>query len=224
MRVKGNRLAAAIALIGAAAFARADDPAPEVREFLKSWAAKMRDVRSLRVEFTQTKELKILRRPLVSHGRALLKGKKLLMTIDSASGERETELQVDVDKGEARMYYPRLARVEVIEIGKSGSPPGSTPFPIFGGDVEALPETNATRLEGTTLVLVPRDAESQVAEMRMEFKDGQIVGVAQKNKKGDALSIKIERFDKNADVSDKDVELAIPDGTKVVKMFGGASK
>ncbi|MBI3723250.1 outer membrane lipoprotein carrier protein LolA [bacterium] len=227
----GSRAAllAALGLVGLVATARADDVPADARAFLKAWAERMRGVRSLRVEFDQTKELRILKRPLVSHGVACLKGKKLLMVV-SKDGERETELQVDVEKGEARLHYPKLKRVEVVEIGKGAQTPASAPFPIFGGDVEALPETYSVKLEKETdgaerdvLVLTPRERKG-AAEMRMFFDKGEISEVRQVDAKGDKVRVVVKKFEKNPELDDAAVALEVPEGTKVVPMFGRADE
>jgi outer membrane lipoprotein-sorting protein len=198
----------------------------EATKFLKAWADRLRDVKSLHVEFTQTKELKILRRPLVSKGVVDLKGKKLLMTVDSADGARETELQVDAEKGEVRLHYPQLKRLEVFETSKGGAP--ETPFPFFSGDVERLPETHTVALEHekdkdeelSVLVLAPRDPASRAGETRMVFRKGELVRVRQTTRDGEKLSIEIAKFEVNADVPDARLELHVPEGTEVVRPLG----
>lgn len=201
----------------------AQDSTPEdAKKFLGDWAKRMKDVKSLRVEFTQTKELKILRHPLVSRGVVLLKGQKLFMTVDSSDGSRDTELAVDVAKGEARIHYPRQRRVEVFEIGKGGSP--ETPFPFFGGDVERLPDTHRVALEHekegdaerTVLVLTPRDPASPAGETRLTFVNGQVARVRQTTKSGEKLSLEIARFETGVEIPDASLELVLPEGTEVV--------
>lgn len=195
----------------------------ETKRFLADWAARLKDVKSLRVEFTQTKELRILRRPLVSKGVVLLKGQKLLMTVDSQDGTRDTELAVDAARGEARIHYPRQRRLEVFEIGKGGSP--DTPFPFFGGDVERLPETHRVRLERekegdqerTVLVLAPRDPASKAGETRLGFVEGRVARVRQTTPAGEKLTLEITRFEVGAEIADASVELAVPEGTEVVR-------
>ena len=54
---------------------------PEARAFLKEWASAMAEVRSLRVRFTQTKTLRLLRKPRVSEGLTVLKGERLHMML-----------------------------------------------------------------------------------------------------------------------------------------------
>ena len=51
------------------------EPSAEVRAFLAKWAETMRGVDRLRVTFTQSKKLRILREPRESSGQAVLLGK-----------------------------------------------------------------------------------------------------------------------------------------------------
>jgi outer membrane lipoprotein-sorting protein len=220
-----TRLALALAL--ALALVSSVEAEDDVAAFLKTWAERMRGVRSLEVTFTQTMRLKILRKPQVSRGRVLLKEKRLLMVVTNPLGERETELAVDVEKGEVRLHYPKLRRLEVFEIGKGGPP--STPFPFFGGDVEKLPETYRVSLapgeKRPTLVLVPRDPASSAGETRLTFDDDHLVAsVRQTTAKGDVAEIEIEKFKLNPEVKDEDVELRVPEGTTVTRPFEGEKK
>lgn len=219
---KGVVLVLALALV---AFpSRAQEAAdPAVTAFLERWADRMRDVRSLEVRFVQTKRLKILRKPLVSRGRVLLRQKRLLMVVTDARGERETELAVDVDKGEVKLHYPKLRRLEVFEIGKGAGPP-STPFPFFGGDVEKLPGTHRVSLvpgeKRPTLALVPRDPRSAAGETRLVFDEDHLVAsVRQTTAKGDVAEIEIEKFTINPEVREDEVELRVPEGTAVTRPF-----
>jgi outer membrane lipoprotein-sorting protein len=201
-----------------------DSTSDETKKFLKDWADRTRDVKTLHVELTQTKELKILRRPLVSRGVVWLKGPRLLMTIDAADGTRDTELEVDSEKGVVRIHYPRQKRVEVFEIGKGTAP--ETPFPFFGGDVERLPETRRVSLEHekdeasgeerSVLVLVPREAGA-TSETRLTFSKGQVVRVKQSDSRtGEKLTIEISKFETGVEVPDERVRLVVPEGTTVV--------
>ncbi len=216
-------------VLAASAPVRADDADPEVRAFLKSWAERMRGVETLRVEFTQTKDLPILRKPLVSRGFALLKGRRLLVVVEK-EGERDMELRVDGD--EARLHYPKLKRLEVFALRAGGAGEGgvaATPFPLFGGgDVEALPETYRVSLareeRGDVLVLAPRDGSSPVEEGRMLFRDGRVAEVAEKNRRGESVRLEITAFKPNEPIEDASLELSLAPDTKVVHLTPGGGR
>ena len=209
---------------GRAGDGRADDGAqdasPEVRAFLSAWGERMRDVRTLRVEFVQTKKLRILRRPLVSRGTTLLRGERVLMTVRDAEGAVETALLVS--DGEARLHVPRLARVEVYPLGKGAPPP--TPFPLFGADLDRLPDAYRLRLEEVqgdpVLVLEPRAADSPIVETRMRFRDYVVRQVTQRTRRGDALELEVTAFERNADLSGERLELEVGPETEVVYPLG----
>lgn len=190
----------------------------------------MQDVRSLRVSFTQTKKLRFLRRPLVSKGTTLLKGKRVLMVVTNKAGQRETEILVA--SGEARIHYPRLRRLEIYPLGKQAAPP--TPFPLFGTDLKQLPKTYKLELEKTkdrtVLVLVPRAKGAKVTETRMRFSGTTIKEVVQKGRRGAKVELVITKFEKNPKLDDASLKLETPKGTKVIRVLprktkkGAASK
>ena len=201
-------------------------PSPEVLAFLAEWSEAMRDVKTLRVTFKQTKRLRILRRPLVREGETLLKGRRVLMITRDKRGKVETELLVTPN--EARLHHPRLKRLEVFPITPGAAPP--TPFPLFGSDLAELPTRYRLSLEEhpaqgeqsedeRTLILVPRDPKSPLAETRMRFRGTRILQVAQRSRRGDSVTIEVTRFDLNV-VIERELELEIAPGTKVSRLGG----
>lgn len=202
----------------AAAALLAAEPDPEARALLARWAERTRDVRTLQLELVQTKTMKLLRRPLVSKGTLLLKGERLRLDLAGADGERDLVLQVL--PGEVRIWHPQLQRQEVWAVREGRLPPES-PFLMLGPDVEKLPERYDVRREaiegGDALVLEPREA-SQVAWMRLEFKQGELVATEQQDKRGTNIRTEIARWVQNPEVSDAALELELPAGATVVRM------
>jgi outer membrane lipoprotein-sorting protein len=195
---------------------------PEVEAFLRAWAKAMDGVQTLRVEFTQTKRLKILRRPLVSQGVTLMRGRRVLMTVNGKDGRRETELLVDGKV--ARIHYPRQKRIEVYPLSAGGRP--QSPFLLFGSDLLALPKTHRLRLEPTqaegehVLVLVPRDPSSPVKTTTMRFKDHTVVAMEQLTRRGDRLSLTVQAFVKNPEIPADALELSAGSDAQVVYPLG----
>lgn len=201
-------------------------PSAEVKAFLGEWAEAMQDVRTLRVRFKQIKELRILKKPLIRTGETLLSGREVLMVVRGRDGQPETELLVS--PGEARMHYPRLKRLEVFPLGEGAAPP--TPFPLFGTDLERLPERYRLRLERDAserrvLVLLPRDERSPISETRMTFssKPLRIALVEQRNRRGDNVKIVVSSFEKNVEIERK-LELRPAPGTKTVRLDPSGAK
>lgn len=198
-------------------------PSPKVKAFLEEWSQAMRDVRTLRVRFKQIKQLRILKKPLMRSGETLLAGREVLMVVRGRDGEPETELLVS--PGEARLHYPRLKRVEVFPLAEGAAPP--TPFPLFGTDLERLPERYQLELEADAaqrrvLVLRPRDPKSPIRETRMAFSADplRIALVEQRNRRGDTVKIVVSSFEKNVEIERK-LELKPAPGTKTVRVDPG---
>lgn len=198
----------------------AGEPSPEAKALLARWAERTKDVRTLRLELTQTKKMKLLRRPLVSKGTMLLKGPRLRLDLGGASGEQELVLQVV--PGEVRIYHPQLKRQEVWPVRENSLPPES-PFLMLGADVEKLPERYEVKREaiegGEALLLEPREA-GQILWMRLEFKQGELVATEQQDKRGTNIRTEITRWVQNPEVSEAALELELPEGTAVVRMDG----
>lgn len=199
--------------------APADAPTAEVRDLLARWARSMRGVKTLRVEFAQEKTLRVLRRPRKSEGVALLVGSRVKLTT-RRRGRVETEMAVD--DASVRIHYPALKRLEVYprRAGKSGMP-----FPVFGGDVEALPDDHAVTLDDGALVLRPRDRAAAYTEVRMTLVDdgdgGLRVGtMTQVGTRGDKVQMTITRWVRNPELKAEAVALEVPAGTEVVKLTG----
>jgi len=199
-----------------------EQTAPEVQAFLASWARKMRGARTLHVRFEQSKKLRVLRKARKSTGEAWLKGKRLHMVVRDLQGVVEVELLVDGN--EAKILYPGLKRLEIYPLDKQRAAP--TPFPIFGGDVEALPKTYRIRLTRSKtadlLLLTPRDAKASLREMRIWFKPGtqQVSALEQVTRRGDRVRMDIRAFEINADLSQHELALRVPPGTKVSRLTG----
>ncbi|MEZ6183649.1 MAG: outer membrane lipoprotein carrier protein LolA [Planctomycetota bacterium] len=216
--------AAFVCVVLAALPARAEGEAsPEVKAFLQGWGEAMAEVESLRVRFTQTKTLRLLKKPRVSQGLTVLRGRRLHMTV-TRDGEPEIELAVDAER--ARLYYPKRQTVEVFAL--DGGPPPESPFPLFSGDVAELETTHDLELRDvdglTELVLVPRDPESKTQRVVMRFKDYRVVAVEQTTRRGDTVSIQVQEFAVNAEVTDAELELDLPADVKVVDGVRGGAR
>lgn len=197
--------------------------APQVTALLEDWAQRTKDLRALRVEFEQTKHLRLLRRPLQSRGVSLLKGKRLRMDVHNAAGELELVLQWK--PGEVRLYHPRLRRQEVYPLPEDAAPP-ETPFLVMGEDVRELPRRYRVTLEAggglETLVLVPRAEGAQVTSLRLEFQERRLVAVEQQDRSGGRVRMKITRWEQDPELPDAALELELPPGTEVVQAGAGA--
>ena len=87
----------------------------ELDSFLDAWAEKGKTVRSLSLRFRQEKKLRILRRPKISEGELLYADKQLWVRMRGSTGDVESELLLE--KGQLKILYPRLKRLEILDVG-----------------------------------------------------------------------------------------------------------
>ena len=183
--------------------------------FLTTWGERLRGMRSLYMVFTQEKHLPMLRQPLVAQGELWLKGETLLYVLTNTAGEKE--LTVRLDKQTVRTYYPLLNTLEVIDLQTTGALPQSLSFwqadPVVLARDYALDLLQAAGLY--TLRLVPKDARVPLQEMRLVLRDFQPQELVQVEKNGTRILMHITTFTINPEISEAQLDLHIPAGTKV---------
>ena len=185
--------------------------------FLTTWSERLRSMQSLHMVFRQEKHLRVLRQPLVAQGELWLKGETLLYVLTNTAGA--TELLVRLDKQTVQTYYPLLHTLEVLDLQSTGGFPQVLSF--WYAEPEALTRDYAVDLfldaAGLhTLRLVPRDARAPVQEIRLVLRDFQPQAFVQVEKNGTRVHMHILTFTINPDVSEAQLQLHVPAGTKVV--------
>ena len=185
--------------------------------FLTTWSGHLRSMRSLYMLFRQEKHLRVLRQALVAQGELWLKEETLLYVLKNPAGE--TELMVHLDKQTVQTYYPLLNTLEVVELQTTGTLPHALPFwypepEALTRDYEVELFLDATGLY--TLRLVPKDARVLLQETRLVLRDFQPQEVVQVGKNGTRVSMHISTFTMNPEVSEAQLALHVPAGTKVV--------
>lgn len=188
--------------------------------FLTTWGERLRHMRTLHMVFTQEKHLPVLRQPLMTQGELWLQGERLLYNLKSPTGD--TELVVALDKQRLRTYYPLLHTLEVLELQNAGALPQA--FPLWYADPEALQKDytvdlwhDSTGLD--TLRLVPRDANSPLQDLRLELRAFQPQVMVQVEKGGTRVRLQITVFTVNPEVTEAQLELRVPAGTKIVQLL-----
>ena len=202
--------------------ARADDLGSPITgeaktAFLTTWNERLRSMRSLHMVFRQEKQLQMLRQPLVAQGELWLKGDTLRYMLTNAAGE--TELIARLDKHTIKMYYTLLNTLEVVDLQSTERLPQALPF--WYPEPEALARDYEVELFQDspglyTLRLVPKDARVPLQELRLRLRDFQPQEVVQVEKNGTRVSMHITTFTMNPEVSEAQLELHVPAGTKVV--------
>jgi outer membrane lipoprotein-sorting protein len=183
--------------------------------FLATWSQRLQALQGLHMVFTQTKQLKVLRQPLVARGELWLKGDRLRYTLKNTAGETELDLLMDTQT--VRTYYPLLHTLEVIDLRTAGAPPVTLPF-LRGGPgalSQAYEVELFRRAEQDILRLVPRDTNVPLHEMRLVLRDFQPQEVIQIEKNGTNVHMRIEEFTVNPEIPEARLALQIPPGTKV---------
>jgi outer membrane lipoprotein-sorting protein len=183
--------------------------------FLKAWGERLQAMRSLHMVFTQEKHLRVLRRPLVARGELWLKGETLLYVLKNAAGE--TELELRVDKQAVKTHYPLLKTLEVINLHTTTALPLSMPFLTPEPDIlHKEYDVELFHASGLyTLRLVPKDPKAPLQEMRLVLQEFQPQELTQVEKNGTRVTMHISAFTVNPEVSEAQLELHIPPGTKV---------
>jgi outer membrane lipoprotein-sorting protein len=188
--------------------------------FLQHWGERLQAMRSLHMVFTQEKHLQLLRRPLLSQGELWLKGDTLRYVLKHTAGDIELELRLDAQT--VKTYYPLTQTLEVIGLRTTQAPFLSIPF--LGRDPTALVKEYDSELsvdaERYTLRLMPRHPDTPLAEIRLILQDFLPQEFLQVEKSGNRTLMRISTFTPNPEVSDAQLELQIPPGTKVTYPLG----
>ena len=227
--------AMALALAAVAPRAPAEELAPRAPQpataaerdaFLAAWARKLETVKSLEITFRQEKRLKVLRSPRLSQGELAYREGKLRVTVRGKDGEVESEILMR--DGELKIHYPRLARLEVLELGRE--PAGAGPalaIPFFAADPRELGKTHKVTLErgaaADKLILAPKDAKSPVKRVELVLVGHEVREYRQVDASGDEVRMEVLTARVNGELAAQRFELKVPPETKVVRLGGGGS-
>ncbi|HVR75877.1 MAG TPA: outer membrane lipoprotein carrier protein LolA [Planctomycetota bacterium] len=202
--------------------AAVETPGPEVEAFLEAGGKKWTGLKSLALKFRQEKKLRILRRPRVSEGDLIYTDGKLSIIVRGRDGEVETRLVLK--DGFLRIFYPKLKRLEVIEVGSGTAPPGAS-MSFLSSDPRQLKEAyrmSLTRGEkGDVLTLVPRDSKSPVKQVELTLVDFEVRLYKTVDTSGDEMKLEILSSEVNAVVPPDRFEMDVPVGTEEVYPAGG---
>jgi outer membrane lipoprotein-sorting protein len=183
--------------------------------FLTTWGERLRSMRSLHMVFTQEKHLRLLRQALVAQGELWLQGETLLYVLTNTAGEKA--LVVRLDKQTVRTHYPLLNTLEVIDLQTTSALPQSLAF--WRADPEALArdyEVDLWQAAGLhTLRLVPKDTRVSLQELRLVLRDFQPQELVQVETNGTRIRMHITTFTMNLEISEAQLHLHVPAGTKV---------
>ena len=201
----------------AAPVASADEPPAEAKRLLTRWSEQMQALETMRVEFVQTKQLRLLRRPRKSVGVALVAGKRVRLTTRRAE-RLEVEMLIGDD---VRIHYPRLKRLEIYP--RQAEAAGKAPLPLLGGDVVAMladhdAVVDTDDADRPRVTLTPT-AKAAYVRLAMSFgEDGRLRRMVQRQANGDTLTLEVTRYVDNPTLPEQTFVLTPPAGTEVVKL------
>ena len=173
-------------------------------------------------DFRQEKFTPMLRRPLVSAGRVVARGPVSLWTTDAPrpSAMRVTPTEIRID-------YPDQAVIEVYPVQGQLGALAASPLPRL--DVlrqfftfDRLPPTDAGTLD---LKLTPSNPDLQQhvreVDVTLDRTTGAIRRTVTTDADGERTVLSFDHVDLRAPVSDADLELRVPPGTREVHPLAG---
>lgn len=192
---------------------------------LQDLDAKMAKVVDLRASFEQRKKTALLKKPIVSSGTLSCKGESVLWR---TTKPRESQLLVTPDK--VTVHYPADRLAEVYPVGARFRDAAGGPLPrlpklrekfemreMTGDEMKALGVDGAP--ERLCVVMTPKseDLKKYVAMVRVvidtEVPCAERVVVSDPD--GDETEIRFSGVTINVDMKDAELDLALPEGTKV---------
>lgn len=203
----------------------------EVDAYLQELARRTEGMKSLRVRFRQEKKLRLLRRPRVSTSELVFAGGKIAVTTKGRTGDVESRLLLE--KGELKIFYPALARMEIFPSSgdptKRGAAAGRPmSLPLFTGDwktmkklytiVMRVTETDDSKPPVVDLELTPKDVKAAVRKVTLSLVDHRIREYVQEERNGNRVRMEVLEWTKNVKVSPATFEMRVPANTKIVRV------
>jgi outer membrane lipoprotein-sorting protein len=189
-------------------------------------------VSDLRAEFVQTKKTALLKKPLVSKGTLVCKGESVLW---HTTQPRKSSMLVGPEK--VTVYYPEDTLLEVYAVGARFRDAAGGPLPRLSRlrerfDITPLTEAelkelepDAKELKGLLGVrLTPKDEalKKHVASVRVVLDEAAACAkrVVIEDPDGDVTAIEFLGVKTNTGVTESDLKLTIPEGTRVSTPLG----
>ncbi len=235
-RAEGGPAATSPASRPASAAVRPGIADPDLRRRLEEIDARGGRIADLTAHFEQARHTPLLKKPLVSSGRVLVKGSRVRWTVEKP----QPSVMVSSAK-EIRIYYPQQKTVEVYDLDQRLGELAASPLPrlallVKHFAIEALapgapgaPGTLGAAEEGepparpglVRLRLLPADAglRSHVAEVDVDLDPdlALAVGVTMIDPDGDRTIMRFSDIQLNRGLPDSALELEVPQGTTVVR-------
>ncbi len=203
-------------------------PKSELEKRLEAIDARSAEVRTLRGRFVQKKHTPLLKKPMESSGTVVVKGDK---TRWETLEPRKTVMTID---GEGlRIFFPEQKVVEVYRLGDDAREFAGSPLPRLSALRGSFDISQAKNLdmgasdEDGSLVaieLLPRTAElkEHVTRVRVLIDSGvpAVRRIEIVDADGEKTEIEFKDVEINKDVSDEELILKLPTGTREVHPLG----
>ena len=198
---------------------------PDLQRELESLAEKSAEIRDLTARFEQRRFTPLLKRPLVSTGRIWFKEGRMRWETDKPHPSVTV-----VDSGDLRVYYPQHRKLEIYRIegsiGELARGPTLKPQVLLKYfHIERLP---AEPSDGRCVVQLTPLEKSTREQLRrivvhLDHESGLIRQLDWTDSDGERTYITLTEMNANAGVTDEELELRVPPGTKTVRPLGPGS-
>jgi outer membrane lipoprotein-sorting protein len=201
---------------------------------LKAADAKAATITDLSARFEQTKKTAMLRRPLVSSGTVRTKG-----TATRWDTEKPHVSAMRIDESQIRVYYPDQKTLETFDVDVSMRRITATPLPRLDlvreqfsvsranvGDLGVGVGQAVERYIGILLTPKEESLRKHVERVRVviERSTGCATTVEIVDADGDTTVIAFTDVKTNTGIADADLNLTVPEGTKLVKPLDGLGR
>jgi outer membrane lipoprotein-sorting protein len=224
-----KRFAVLILLLLTAPLAASDGPAsrpsnvdPQVWQRMLAIDAKAAQIRDLTADFQQQKFTAMLKKPLVSSGRILVRGSSMLW--DTTVPERSV---LQITDREVRIYYPAQQTIEVYKVEQKLGELAASPVPRLAVlqqhfAFEPIPVTDMGESDSTrffAIKMIPSDPELrehvEAVRVLLDAGRGLIIRLEMRDPDGDRTLISFSRVKINTGLNDEQLQIHAPADVKV---------
>jgi len=195
-----------------------------MQALLRKIDAKAAGIKDVRADFEQHKHTPLLKKPLISSGRILIKGKT--MRWDTLKPRYSV---MWVGAKDIRLYYPEDKVVEIYDLSQEMRHMTASPVPRLEGMVRHFEiqvpqkskggEIDFAKLEVLELILIPRDAslKKHIAQTQVliDVKTAFCRQMRFVDVDGDRTILYFRNIKFNSGLKDADLELKVPGGTRI---------
>lgn len=187
------------------------------------------DIRDLSADFTQEKHTPLLKKPLVSTGRILIKGSASLWN----TVQPEPTI-MRIDNKEVRLFYPRQKVVEVYRTDERMGSLAASPFPRLSVIKEhftfervpaksLMPDADESKFLALRMKPTQEELRKHIDEVTvvLEIATGFVQRAQTIDTDGDRMVLSFSKLQINTGLKDSDLELNLPPGVAITHPLEG---